>query len=152
MKTYTMQEAFDKAVSGVIAQGCQSVNPTDNTACMYRGKNGAKCALGHLLEDSQIGGYGEHSDTVLIHEGQNVSAGRYGPLATLISDVSASSPPNYQTLVGHSVIDFLCGLQRCHDAYSATLDGGFIPNFIRNCRKFAEAYGLNTKVLEESNV
>ena len=53
-----LQVIFDKACASVIAQGCQSTMPGDTTTCAYRGKNGVKCAVGHLLTDDQIAMYG----------------------------------------------------------------------------------------------
>lgn len=45
----TNQEAFDKAVAGLAAQGfTRSVHLG---GCQYRGPNGKKCALGHLIPD-----------------------------------------------------------------------------------------------------
>lgn len=49
----TNQEAFDKAVAGLAAQGFKrSVGGPDGfEQCVYRGKDGKKCALGHLIPD-----------------------------------------------------------------------------------------------------
>lgn len=45
------QEAFDKMVAGLKAQGwMRSMNKYD-TVCKYRGDAGRKCAVGHLLTD-----------------------------------------------------------------------------------------------------
>ncbi len=50
------QEAFDKAYKGIVAQGCISL--LDNSFnCAYRGADGAKCAVGHLITDEQITKY-----------------------------------------------------------------------------------------------
>jgi hypothetical protein len=43
------QRAFDRAVTGVILQGRPSVNSRGD--CRLRGKDGLKCAIGHLIQD-----------------------------------------------------------------------------------------------------
>ena len=51
----TLQEIFDKAVGGVIAQGGPSAVMTDyfGIKCLYRGPNGRRCAAGHVLTDEE---------------------------------------------------------------------------------------------------
>ena len=43
------QQIFDTAVKGVLDQGCASVN--EQVACVLRGENDAKCAIGCLIPD-----------------------------------------------------------------------------------------------------
>ena len=43
------KEHIRQAITGVLEQGGPSVNSSFN--CMYRGENGRKCALGHLIKD-----------------------------------------------------------------------------------------------------
>lgn len=47
----TPQEAFDKAVYGVIAQGRPSakIDEQGRLRCLYRSPDGCKCAAGHVL-------------------------------------------------------------------------------------------------------
>ena len=48
----TKQETFDIAVRGVILQGGPSVRNTESgRRCVYRGPNGRKCGVGHLISD-----------------------------------------------------------------------------------------------------
>lgn len=42
------QEAFDKALTGIRAQGGPSMR---GTLCMYRSDDGRKCGVGHLIPD-----------------------------------------------------------------------------------------------------
>ena len=42
------QEALDKAYLGLMDQGEPSVK---DFLCLYRGPNGAKCAIGMLIDD-----------------------------------------------------------------------------------------------------
>ena len=46
----TQQEIFDTVVNGLRKQNCQSWDEASG-GCMYRGDNGAKCAVGLLLPD-----------------------------------------------------------------------------------------------------
>jgi len=46
----TLQQIFDQAYNGILAQGGQSSNAYGR--CMYRGPGGRKCAVGHLLPDA----------------------------------------------------------------------------------------------------
>ncbi len=51
-----LDEMLRYAVQAVIEQGRPSIHPTsDNQSslCLYRGPEGAKCAVGHLLPDSE---------------------------------------------------------------------------------------------------
>lgn len=43
------QEIFDKVYTELSKQGVPSVDPYGN--CLYRGPNGTKCAVGHLIPD-----------------------------------------------------------------------------------------------------
>lgn len=43
------QELFNKGYLGVLAQGGPSVN--EQGVCRYRGVNGTKCAVGHMIPD-----------------------------------------------------------------------------------------------------
>ncbi len=45
----TLQEIYDKAVGGVLKQGCRSVD--EGASCVLRDENGSACAIGHLLKD-----------------------------------------------------------------------------------------------------
>jgi hypothetical protein len=48
---FTLQSAFDTAYNGVIAQGGPSMDEAGT--CLYRGPNGRKCSLGHLILDEE---------------------------------------------------------------------------------------------------
>lgn len=49
----TPQEIFNKAVAGLASQKFQR-SVSDNGRCLYRGPNGLKCAIGHVVTDEQI--------------------------------------------------------------------------------------------------
>lgn len=48
-----MQEAFDKAYTGIVKQGKIAVDPI-SLKCVYKTSDGAKCAVGHLLTDEDL--------------------------------------------------------------------------------------------------
>jgi hypothetical protein len=52
----TDQEIFDTVTTFLLKQGVQSINPGEyaihQNACLYRGPNGAKCAIGCLIPDT----------------------------------------------------------------------------------------------------
>ncbi len=69
MRMKTRQEAFDTAAAHLLKQGERSssceVYPTEDVqACLYRGPNGLKCAIGALISD-------EHYSPSLEGEGIN---------------------------------------------------------------------------------
>lgn len=47
----TLQAAFDVAYRGLRAQGFERALRADGTLCAYRGIDGKKCAVGHLIPD-----------------------------------------------------------------------------------------------------
>lgn len=50
------QTAFNKAYLGLKAQGFErSANPNYGL-CLYRGPNGLKCAIGHIMSNEQYSG------------------------------------------------------------------------------------------------
>ena len=53
---YTMQEAFDTVLQKLRAQRCRSVKFNEKFGreiCAYRGDNGMKCGIGHLIPDDE---------------------------------------------------------------------------------------------------
>lgn len=48
----TNQEAFDRACRAIIEQGRPSYDEATGR-CMYRSADGARCAIGHLIPDSE---------------------------------------------------------------------------------------------------
>jgi hypothetical protein len=47
------QAIFDKVVGHLRMQGCRSIFSDTLRSCAYRGKEGRKCAIGVLIEDSE---------------------------------------------------------------------------------------------------
>jgi hypothetical protein len=90
----THQEAYNTAVKGLAGQGF--LRSVGRHGCMYRGNEGRKCAVGHLIPDSQYNPAGEAS---------------WG-LGQVMEDVPALRGLSYE---------FLHNLQKAHDkAYTAS--------------------------------
>jgi hypothetical protein len=58
IKPYTKQSLFDAMVGHLRKQGCRSLS---NLACVYRGRNGLKCAFGGVIPDHLYGDWMEGS-------------------------------------------------------------------------------------------
>jgi hypothetical protein len=114
------QEAFDKAVKGIILQGGPS---REGTGCLYRGPDGKKCAIGHLIPD-------ELYDPDM--EGRGMSIHAFTKFAAILG-------------WNESDIKFLSGLQETHD--NASMSRDFINDFIEYAAMFAAGHNLKTSVL-----
>ena len=61
----TPQAVFNKVVNGLRKQGRKSVSETEivngKPACMYRGDNKTRCAVGQLIRNSEYKPWMEHS-------------------------------------------------------------------------------------------
>ena len=112
------QEAFDKALFGIRAQGGWSFAGT----CLYRSPNGRRCAIGHLLEDSEY---------MTKMEGKDVNV------------IFSLLPVRLQML--DESLAFLKNLQDVHDKFAITCDDEkeFLRLFEIGMRAFAEKEGLN---------
>lgn len=64
----TPQEMFDKAYLGVIQQGRKSEKDTScGTTCAYRGPNGTKCGIGHLIPDDLAKAWDQRTNSSINH-------------------------------------------------------------------------------------
>lgn len=121
MNKASLQSAFDKATSALIAQGQKSGS---GVMCYYRMLKGdAKlaCAVGHLMTDEQMARYS-------VSEGMSV----YDAPKKLLDEI----------LPGVSLMDardFLGSLQSAHDM--CTLES-FVEDFKRNARDVARSWNL----------
>lgn len=112
------QEVFNLVYEKLMQQGCQSL--TESGMCAYRGEFGAKCAIGHLVDD----------ETAEAWDGKvHVEGGSTEIKSVLI-------PPKYEWM--HGMLDFLGDLQIAHD--SATCD--FRSEFQVGMVKVAHRYKL----------
>ena len=90
------QLIFDTAVNGIRKQGKRSVD--DIGRCMYRGPNGCKCAVGHMIPDDKYDSFIE-----------NLPAAHPSVLQRIDKkfEISDDQTPDERT--------FLKELQQCHD-------------------------------------
>ncbi len=65
-KPYTEQEAFDKSISGLRDQNRKSYTDHSGRTCAYRGPNGCKCAIGHLIPDNIYSTKMEHKSISIL--------------------------------------------------------------------------------------
>lgn len=146
------QEVFNTAAKALLDQKVPSAKHEGEgamgTSCLYRGPNGTKCAIGHLIPD-------EHYNRCM--EGAAVpSKDSYRTVAAshLVEALEASG------FSGAEDFRFLRQLQACHDdAVKESNDSGHIENFsprpylvalVDNLRKFAIEFNLNPEVLGET--
>jgi hypothetical protein len=67
IQNFTKQEIFDFIVGKLIEQGSPSIDK--GISCLYRGPNGLKCAIGHIMPDEShsLGLEGKSVDGVANH-------------------------------------------------------------------------------------
>lgn len=118
-----LQEVFNKATAAVIAQGVRSSNGDEAGAtCLYRGPNGIKCAVGHLLSDEQMRKY----------EVAN-AAGAGSFTDSLLQEIAPDTDLD-------TLRSFLDALQGAHDSASGSC---FVETFKRNANAVAKLYDLD---------
>lgn len=125
-----MQEIFDKAVGGVVAQGGPSSGVTEELTavclCLYRGDNGRKCAVGHLIDDSA------YSSEL---EGQNVSDEK----------VRWAVENSVGRELSRREVEMLVDLQAAHDQGYGEDFPEYIPGFLYSVERIADDYNLEMK-------
>jgi hypothetical protein len=124
------QEIFDTVARAILKQGAPSViiDDNDSCSCRYRGVNGAKCAVGHLINDDEYCASMEDMPVLLLYN-KNMLPERL-----------------------RESINILLRLQAAHDnavdAYDPMDSELFIYTFIENMCDIAEHYDLNTEAFE----
>lgn len=96
----TNQEAFNIAVKGLAAQDWQP--SVLHTKCLYRGPDGRKCAVGHLIPDDQYQAYFDTQEASYDYFLRNIVV-------------------NLPALRGVT-LDFLRDLQNAHDSASTATE------------------------------
>lgn len=94
------KEIYELVMSKMCEQNAQSVN--DSGTCMYRGPNGLKCAVGHLIDDEAYSEKLECKtiDSIYVQEAVTQSCSRLG------------------FVVDYSTFKLLSHMQQVHDGYS----------------------------------
>jgi len=147
MPQYTMadaQEIFNIAYLGLASQGFKQSLSLAKSACSYRGKDGLKCAIGHVITDDDLatsldsGMYNEPEDT---KSGFSISSLLTGslPLDKKVQEIFDSSP---------QFIEFLRDLQNVHDRVPDDWKKDTIPEHMkRNMEAFAATHKLSVPAL-----
>lgn len=100
-----LQEAFDVAAGGMLRQGLKSEAVVgEGLQCAYRGAGGAKCALGHLMNDAAYDPMFDAQGLTL-----NGSGGAQIQCALEASGVDVSAPRMF------SMLSALQEIHDCHD-------------------------------------
>jgi hypothetical protein len=98
------------AIDRVIEQGCQSGDRDEDGdyQCLYRGPNGTKCAVGHLIADEL---YTPEIEQLSVRTDE-------------IRELVQLSNPN--VLLDHRLVCVLNTVQHCHDVAAP---GNFVESF-----------------------
>ena len=128
----TNQEAFDRAVTGILAQDCVSFREH----CVYAGPNGSACAVGQLLPRELAEEWDRR-----FPDGVGISAisalEDTGPYSLCKQDLER---------LGLTDLQFLSDLQELHDGFWVGWDRN---EFIADARQFAADHDLSAAVLPE---
>ena len=116
-KLDTKQKVFDYVAKKLYDQGCTSV--TTHGRCMYRGVNGTKCAVGHLIPSNL---YNSKMEGLLFRVHQSSKSER------LKSFLNSNH-------------DLLHDLQKAHDSIHNSYP--FHPQLLQNLSNLATKYNLH---------
>ena len=131
----TLQEIFDIVVNGIRKQGGRSIKPLKELSieereetnysnyCLYRGPNGRKCGIGHLILDEF---YNEDC------ENESASSGPHVRVALRLSGITPES-----CSMGHDL--FFNALQELQQAHDGSMSETQLEN---EFAKFAEKHSL----------
>jgi hypothetical protein len=121
----TAQEIFDEVTKHLFDQKAASLN--EFGGCVYRGKDGFKCAVGALISD----------ELALVHNGASVVK-----LIHLAEDEGVTVP-NWMT----ENLSLLTDLQTVHDACPLAL-GEFVPSELkRRLERVSVQHNLSPEIL-----
>ena len=126
MQKLTNQQAFDKALFGIRAQG-YARSYINGRGCSYRGANSTKCAVGHCIPDElytpELDSAGESTDwfSIVFRHGNH-------PAIWLLSDCNGN---------------FIADMQDIHDTnLSDVTDDNGVSEFESSMKMLAEQYTL----------
>lgn len=133
-----LQEIFDIAVGGIIAQGGPSVRPSKSrfggsAVCLYRGNNDRKCAVGQLIADE---------DYDPAWEGIGISGSRPAGTGTGPDDIRKAAG-----ITNDVQLRLARDLQRAHDLCGSYAGKEFFRCFIPKVVGIASLCGLDTAVV-----
>lgn len=125
------QALFDRAVKGLASQGFAPSYLPDNGTCAYRGEDGKRCAVGHLIPDAVYKPEMEgHNALDLLAPGSSWGAGLRA------TDLEGMAGYDIDEGQEQELAEFLFGLQGCHDSTAS-------PGVMRvELQDFADLHGL----------
>lgn len=126
------QALFNKAVKGLARQGfAPSYLPDGEGTCAYRGEDGKRCALGHLIPDAVYKPEMEgHNALDLLAPGGSWGTG------LRVTDLEGMAGYDIDEDQEQQLAEFLFGLQGCHDSAAS-------PGVMRvELQDFADLHGL----------
>lgn len=124
----SLQDIFDTGVRGVLKQRAPSIDPESGN-CLYRGPNGLKCLIGHIIPDHWINEHFNADDLCL---------------STIIDRLKDGN-----IIEGWVSYGALNTLQQSHDYAQRDNPEAFVSSFKISCRSFAHTYGLSAAALDE---
>lgn len=102
-KKLTLQEAFDVAVAGLVGQGLSRsrlINKYgEDAGCGYRSQGGKKCALGHIIPDSEYKPEMEGFSAKGLHDACRMPARLSGIHIDVLDDLQRCHDCGYDPLV-----------------------------------------------------
>ena len=132
------QEIFDKAYLAILQQGRPSIGNMQedgNMQCLYRGRRGAKCAIGHLIPDDLYQPDIENRSPYVLLQPQEIDDAKQAVFRLILNKIFPDA--------GKLDVEFLHALQEAHDkAAPAFLLNDFLPTFKARAEEVALAYGL----------
>ncbi len=127
----TLQEIFDKTTNAIIAQGGPSLTRKVERGCAYRGVNGRKCAIGHLIPD-------ELYDKDIEGGGFQALLDEHPELATHFKTISTDK----------KAPRLLESLQYAHDAAVVDSSEYYFDSYKREIVAVAERFGLSLENIQ----
>lgn len=142
----TKQQIFDFACTKLIKQGHGSyaLDAGDAGMCLYRHPAGLKCAIGHLIPDSE---YVSSMDGPVFEDSGTEDSG------TGVVDLIDNFYPG-ENNIGHNLLSFLDQLQKSHDQAAINTIGHpekFTDLFKKHARALAHEFKLDPTVVAVYN-
>lgn len=116
------QEIVNQSFLGLWKQNCKSLSNENDYMCAYRGRNEAKCGIGHLIPDEVYAAYGEIIEN-----------------KTIYAILQCGYFPAINNLFDKDDLTFLHDLQRIHDRINT---GSFRTRLKELYQSFCNTHGL----------
>ena len=133
------QEIFDKAYLAILKQGRPSTGVRNNSfqSCLYRGEQGVKCVIGHLIPDDLYQPEIEGRMLYVLLQLPEMDDAGYTAFRAIFNKIFPDA--------SREDIEFLHSLQLAHDQAALSLlpVENFLERFKARAKQFALAYGLS---------